>query len=108
MIERLIASLLVTLLLELSYALVWQVRGRDLLVIIWMNILTNPLVVLINYFTASAGFVISTLLPELAAIAAETIILKRFSKNIHFPILLAICINVFSYICGVFISYLLL
>lgn len=106
MMERLIVSLLVTLLLELSYALGWQVRGKDLLVIIWMNILTNPLVVLINYFTASAGFVISTLLPELAAIAAEAIILKRFSKNIHFPILLAFCINIFSYICGVFIRYL--
>lgn len=105
MVERLILSLVLTLIFEMLYALGWKVRGKDLLIILWMNVLTNPLVVIFNYFTTDFGYLISTLLPELTAITAEAIILKRYGKNIYFPILLAVCINIFSYVLGVIISY---
>lgn len=105
MIEKLALSLLLTWILEMLYALGWGVRGKDLLLILIMNTLTNPLVVLWNSQTVQTGYVISTLLPELAAIAVEALILKKFSKNITYPALLAVCINPFSYIIGLMLNY---
>ena len=104
MVERLILSLGLTLALELVYAMGWKVRGRDLLLVVLMNVLTNPLVVLWNAATASAGYLVSTALPEAAAVAVEAVLLKRFGKDIAYPLLLAVCINVFSYFCGLLIN----
>ncbi len=105
--ERLFLSLILTLAIELVYALGWKVRGRDLWIIVLMNVITNPLVVLWNGFTIQEGYLISTLLPELAAVAAEAFFLKRFGKDISYPILLAVCINTFSYVLGCIINYFL-
>lgn len=106
MIEKLFASLCLTLIIELLYAAGWRVKGKDLWLIVGMNILTNPLVVLWNSWMYSHGYLISTLLPELAAITTEAVLLKRFGKNISYPVLLAVCINVFSYVLGLFINFL--
>lgn len=100
MIERLILSLLLTLVFELLYALGWGVRKKDLLLVFLVNILTNPLVVLFHSVTESHGILLSIILPELTAIAVESYLLKRYSKDILYPILLAICINVFSFFAG--------
>lgn len=106
MTEALLPSLLLTQLFELPYAWLWGAKKKDLLVVLLMNILTNPLVVMWHYSTWQLGFVISTVLPELAAIVAEVILLRKFSKNTPYPVLLGVMINLFSYSAGVVLTFL--
>ncbi len=48
MLLELALSLGLTLLLEGTFVLVWGVRGRDLLLVLLANVLTNPAVVLLH------------------------------------------------------------
>lgn len=108
MAEILALSLGLTLVFELLYGWLWGVKGRDILLIAGMNVLTNPLVVLWHYSTQAHGLVISTILPELTAVAVEALLLCRFGRRIRKPVLLAMCINVFSYFVGILINIFLL
>lgn len=107
MIERLILSLVLTLLFELLYALGWGVRKKDLLLVFLLNVLTNPLVVLVHNATQENGIFLSIILPELAAVTAEAYLLKRCSRNILYPILFAVCVNAFSFLAGLLIDILI-
>ena len=107
MFERLALSLALTLALGLLFAWGWTVKGKDLLLVAAMNVLTNPLVVLWNTAFGSMSILISTVFPELAAIAAEAFLMRRFGKKIAYPLLLAVCINVFSYFSGLILSFFL-
>lgn len=106
MIEALLPSLALTLLFELPFAWLWGAKKKDLIVVLLMNILTNPLVVMWYYSTWQLGFLISTVLPEVAAIVTEAFLLRKFAKNTPYPILLAVMINLFSYSIGVLLSFL--
>ena len=105
MIEQLIHSLLLTLLLEITYALGWKIRNKDLLLVLAVNVLTNPLVVLFHELTAHHGIVVSMAVPELTAVAVEALLLKRFGKDITYPILFAVCVNIFSFFVGLLINF---
>lgn len=107
MIEALLPSLVLTQAFELPFAWLWGAKNKDLLVVLLMNILTNPLVVMWHYSTWQYGFVISTVLPELAAIVTEAILLRKFTKDTPYPVLLGVFINLFSYSVGVVLSFLL-
>lgn len=104
MAEALIWSLILTLVFELGYALLWGIKKVDIPLIVAMNVLTNPLVVLWNRHFAEAGYLIATVIPELAAVTVEAMLLCRFGKAVKRPVLLGICINVFSYFAGVLIQ----
>lgn len=106
MIEALLPSLLLTQLFELPFAWLWGAKKRDLLVVLLMNVLTNPLVVMWHYSTWELGFLVCTVLPELAAITTEVILLHKFTRSTPYPILLGIFINLFSYSAGVVLSFL--
>jgi hypothetical protein len=107
MIERLIFSLLLTLLLEQIYAFCWGIRKKDLWLVILLNILTNPLVFLFHNATHGHGIVLSIILPELVAVAVEAYFLKRFNRNILFPVLFAVCVNAFSFLSGLLVDILI-
>lgn len=106
MIEALLPSLLLTELFELPFAWLWGAKEKDLFVVLRMNILTNPLVVMWHYSTWQTGFLISTVLPEMAAIVTEAILLRKFTKHTPYPVLLGVMINLFSYSIGVVLSFL--
>lgn len=106
MIEALLPSLLLTEAFELPFAWLWGAKKKDLLVVLFMNILTNPLVVMWHYSAWQFGFLISTVVPELAAIATEAILLRKFAKSTPYPVLLGVFINLFSYSIGVVLNYL--
>lgn len=106
MIEALLPSLLLTLAFELPFAWLWGAKKKDLLVVLLMNVLTNPLVVIWHYSTWEFGFVVCTVLPELAAIVTEAFLLRKFAKDTPYPVLLGIFINLFSYSAGVVLSFL--
>ncbi len=106
MIDALLPSLLLTQAFELPFAWLWGAKKQDLLVVLLMNVLTNPLVVMWHYSTWEFGFVVSTVLPELAAIVTEAILLRRFAKDTPYPVLLGVMINLFSYSIGVVMRFL--
>ncbi len=100
-------SLGMTLVLEVIFARTWGVKGKDFRVILLMNCLTNPFVVWWHYSHLTGTFGLHTLLPEISAMAVEMILLRIFCKNIHAPLLLGICINLFSYCLGSVILFII-
>ncbi len=107
MAERLVLCLALTLLFEVGFALAWGIRKKDLPLLILVNVLTNPLVVLWHASHLNSSYILSTLLPEVCALLAEAALLKLFGKHIRYPVLLAVCMNIFSYSLGVLISCLM-
>lgn len=107
----LLISLILTLIFELLFAIIVGIKNKkDLILICLVNILTNPFVVLTYciflYFT-NVNLILVTCLLELLAIAVEGIIYKFYGTKIKHPILFSILANVFSYVLGMIINYLL-
>lgn len=104
MLTILAVSLLLTLLLEEAFALVWGLRGRrELCLVALVNCLTNPPVVLL-YHTAvrlwrwNAIPVILAL--EAAAVVVEWRCYRAFSEQVKRSFLFALLVNLFSYGAG--------
>ena len=107
LLHSLLISLLLTLILELLFALIWGIRKKGLVLVILMNILTNPAVVLLHFFCTFflgwTGF-FPVLLLELAAIVAEAFCCRGIIRK---PWLFALCVNLFSYSLGELLQILL-
>ena len=98
-------ALLLTLTFELLFALVWGVRKDRLLLVVLMNIMTNPAVNLLHYLAVyllgwPAFWVIPVL--ELAAVITEGFCCKGVIRR---PWLFAVLINAFSYSMGALIQH---
>ncbi len=93
-------SLSLTLLAELLFALIWGIRKKDLLLVGLVNLLTNPLVVLVHGLLLPCGFLVHTLLPELWAMGTEAAIYHRKKNRIPYPVLFGILANALSYSTG--------
>lgn len=92
-------SLGLTLLFEVPFAYIWGLRSRhNITVAVLVNVLTNPVVVLLN------ALCMPILLLEAAAIAVEAVCYRSCGKEIHLPLLLACCANVFSYSMGLLLQ----
>lgn len=88
-------SLGLTLLFEVPVACAWGLRSRhDVCVAVLVNVLTNPVVVLLNALHWPV------LLLEAAAVAAEALCYRSCGKNVRRPWLLALLANSFSYGMG--------
>lgn len=108
-------SLALTLVIELAIALLWGVRSaRGLLLVALVNMLTNPLVVLL-YWLSGLYLPMLPNLPvqlvlETAAIMAEAGIYCSFSKEpqwrIRRPALLSFVANVCAWLVGFVITIL--
>lgn len=109
LVPGLAISLALTLVLELSYARFWGVRGRhDFLLAAAVNLLTNPVVVFVYYlvwyrrFQVNQGFV--TLGLEIWAVVTEALLYRKFAKTIRRPWLFSLSVNAFSYAAGELIN----
>lgn len=96
-------SLGLTLLFETLFALLFGVRRRDLLLVVLMNLLTNPVVALLNMYlgvtTPLSRWLI--LLPlEAAAVVVEWLLLRRYAEHVPRPFLLALALNLCSFLTG--------
>lgn len=100
LVRSLIISLSLTLVLELLFAWFWGVRKKGLVLVILMNILTNPAVVTLHFIALSLlgwrGF-LPVLILELAAFVTEGFCCRDVISR---PWLFAFCINLFSYGMG--------
>ncbi len=109
-IGSMLASLLLTIILELAFALIWGVRQkRDLIVNVLCNTLTNPVVSCIYYYCyfvlglSGAGRVVALILLEISAVLTEWLIYKK-KTDINRPMLFSLGANGFSYFTGLLIS----
>jgi len=102
-------SLGLTLLFEGLFALLWGLRGRDLLLCALVNILTNPPLVFCavcwrHYGPPPQWLPIPIL--EGLAVWTEGYFYMRDGERIQRPWLLSLCANVFSYSLGLLINVL--
>lgn len=110
MLKILAVSLLLTLILEELFALLWGLRGkREWGLVALVNCLTNPPVVLL-YHTAAGlwhwnpALVAAAL--EITAVVVEWRCYRAFSEQVKKPLLFALLVNLFSYGIGCVINLL--
>ena len=104
-----IISLTITLIIESGLALILKYRGKDLLNIVLVNILTNPIlnsvVVAINYYYGLMARNISLYILEVLVVIIEGFIYQKYLKNRRINgYVLSIILNLSSYGLGLLIN----
>ncbi len=102
-------SLLLTWLLEsIAYLFVKKKSLRDYIVLLLVNLLTNPVVVLVSVSLSLTGAadVCLTAVLEVFAVVTEWQFYRMCAENIRRPFVFAFCANVFSYFTGLFLQLL--
>lgn len=106
-----LASLGLTLLLEVPFAWAWGLRDRhNLTVVVLVNVLTNPAVVLLNFLLAACTdwpWPAVQLPLEALAVGVEAVCYRSCGKDVRRPTLLSLCANGFSYGVGLLLNALL-
>ena len=99
LVHALIGSLVLTLVLETLFALVWGVRKKGLLIVALMNVLTNPAVVTLHFLCVNwlGWTVLPVVVLELAAMVVEGFCCRGVVKR---PWLFAVLVNLFSFTIG--------
>ena len=100
-------SLCLTLVFEEAFALLWGLRGRDLLLCLLVNLLTNPPVVFLTlcwrHFAPYPGWLPVPFL-EAAAVVIEGAIYRRDGEKVRRPFLFSLCANAFSFALGLLVN----
>ncbi len=102
-------SLFLTLLLELLFSLAFNIKGRSLLMVVFANILTNPVVVVLYLLLCRhfllPDFIVVPIL-EAGAVFIEALIYSKYT-SIKKPFHFSVSVNIFSYFSGALLSALL-
>ena len=99
-----LTALSLTLLFELFFALIWGIRREGLLLVILMNVMTNPAVNLLYFFAVSLlGWRSLWVVPplELAVVIVEGICCRGVIRR---PWLFVVLANGVSYTLGVILQ----
>lgn len=105
-----VISLALTIILELLAAAVVGLRGRDLLLTVIVNLLTNPIVTAAFYILSGTTELSAPLIKaflEISAIVTEWLIYRKYGVNIKRPLLLSVGLNGFSFFSGMLINHLI-
>ena len=106
MLNTLLVSLGLTLLLEGLYGLIWRLRtGRDWLLLAAVNVVTNPIVVVL-YSCVSGHWAFVAVL-EAAAVLAEWLAYRKWGRDVRPAFLFSLCANCFSFFSGLLLNYFL-
>ena len=99
-------SLLMTLFLEMIAALIWKVPRRDWIVVVLVNILTNPVVVFLH--TAVSLYARPLLVPVTALLELGAVLVEgwfyREKTEIRNPWSFSVFANVLSFLVGLFLT----
>jgi hypothetical protein len=103
-------SLALTLAFEGLFALLWGLRGRDLVLCVLVNVLTNPPVVLCallwRTYGPGPGWLPVPLL-EAGAVLVEGLFYRRNGERVRRPFLFSLCANACSYGLGLLLRLLM-
>ena len=104
-------SLALTIALEVVFALAAGKRGqRDLLLVVLVNALTNPVVVLSYwlsvFYTGWSPPVVKGVL-EVWAVGTEALCYKKYGRDFRHPLLFSILANAFSFGMGLLLQKLI-
>lgn len=106
-VTSLLVSLGLTVAIELAFCLICKVRGvHDILLVVLVNILTNPPVVLthnIIRLNTKFSLLATVVILELLVVIIEGFSYKYCAKNIKHPFALSISANAVSYFSGLLI-----
>lgn len=101
-------SLVLTIALETAFFLLIGKRDKkDLLLVVLVNILTNPVVVLLYWLSilyTEWNSVVVMIPLELFAIVTEGYYYKKYSSSFRYPYLFSVVANMFSFWAGVLIQ----
>ena len=110
LLAALVFSLLLTLVLETGFFLLMGKRDkRDMLLVVLVNILTNPVVVLSYWLVAiytDWNLIIVVIPLELLAVLAEGYYYKRYGQGFKHPYLFSVGANAFSFGMGMLVQLL--
>jgi hypothetical protein len=105
MLRTLAVSLLLTLLLEGLFALLWGLKTkRDWLLLLLVNVVTNPIVVTVSCLWG--GGVPLTAALELSAVLGEALAYRKWGRDTRPALLFSLCANCFSYFSGLALNIL--
>jgi len=108
LLSALAISLGLTVLFETGFFLILGKRNKkDLLLVVLVNTLTNPIVVLlywIAYFRTNWNTILIILPLELFAVLTEGYIYKKYAESFKRPFLFSLAANVFSFSLGITIQ----
>lgn len=106
LLPALAISLALTLLLEGLFGLIWGIKGkRDWILLLLVNVVTNPIVVTLHYCVSTFwGF---TIVLEVFAVVAEWLAYRKWGRSTGPALLFSLCANCFSYFSGLLINFVL-
>ena len=111
LLSSLAISLLATLVLEAGFFWLTGKRNkRDFLLLVLVNLVTNPVVVLLLYLTywfTNLNYIAVTVVLELSAVLVEGLYYKKFGQEFKRPFLFSLGANAFSYGIGLIVQLLL-
>ena len=106
MLTSLAVSLALTLILEGLLALLWGVKDRwDWLLLLLVNVVTNPIVVSLHHLLG--GGIALTVGLELFAVVSEWLAYRKWGRGTRPAFLFSLCANGFSYCSGVLLNALI-
>ncbi len=104
-------SLMLTIILEVGFLFCCGIREKkDVMLLILVNIITNPLVVIIYFLVlrySDWNKIVIVILLELFAILTEGYYFRTYGKTFRRPLLLALGANMFSFCIGLALKLLL-
>lgn len=104
MLKALLLSLTLTLVLEGLYGLVWGLKSRrDWLLLLLVNVVTNPVVVTLYHLVSRHWLFVAAL--EVAAVLAEWLAYRKWGRGTRPAFLFALCANCFSFFSGLLLNY---
>ena len=95
-------SLFLTLILEELFAVLCKKRGKALLLVALVNLLTNPPLVLLWVLSGHVRWLL--LLLEAAAVEIEGFYYHRCSDQFPYPYRFSLCCNAFSFGIGLLMN----
>ena len=105
----LLRSLLITLLIEITIAFILKYRKMDLLMVLLVNIMTNPLlnslVVCVDYYYGNSYRTITLIIMEILVVFIEGLIYNKSVSNKKINgYLLSLILNASSFLFGLIIN----
>ena len=107
----LVISLAATIILEVGFFFLTGKRNKkDLLLVVLVNVLTNPAVVLIYWLSVLYADINGALIKaplEALAVLVEGYYYKKYAREISRPLIFSLAANAFSFFAGVLLQLLL-